>query len=538
MAQVCPRDGATPCNGAADGRDLTGWIWATAEQVRGLFAIYEPGILTSSSVSGPETFFTANAFFGSFVPTFSFSGYTGSSTFASGWTSSTDESGAPIAGSVGFGHNMASIGGHFAIAAVADPDEITADRAVFLWRADGSGGGNIIDAVDDAGSTRTTGGTAVDNVLANDLLGGVTPTLDLVTLSQLSSTDAKVTLDPADGSVDVAFDASGGVKQLEYRICEIASAGATNCDQATVTVTVVASVVDAVNDAGSAPSIAGGTAVANVLANDRLDGAPATTSNVILSLVSATSSGITLDVTDGSVDVAAGTAGGAHSLVYRICESVSPSNCDQATVSVTVAPQSYVLSPTSLTVKEGLVGQFTVRLSQPPAANVVVSVAFFQGTAVVAPSPSTITFTPENWSVAVPITFKAPHDSDKNNNAATIELSSPGIAAGLVAATIIDDDRPVGEPLATITAPLNAQTLSGIVYPAGTAIDSNGQVVEARFYVDGNRIFRESRVATTYRMNGGWNTRTVANGWHTLEFRVTDNSDNDGRMLIKVFVNN
>jgi hypothetical protein len=50
VAQVCPRDGATPCNGAAGGRDLTGWVWATAEQVRALLAgvprHYERGLVS------------------------------------------------------------------------------------------------------------------------------------------------------------------------------------------------------------------------------------------------------------------------------------------------------------------------------------------------------------------------------------------------------------------------------------------------------------------------------------------------------------
>ena len=36
--------------------------------------------------------------------------------------------------------------------------------------------------------------------------------------------------------------------------------------------------------------------------------------------------------------VAAGTAAGSYSLVYRICEIASPANCDQASVAVTVNP--------------------------------------------------------------------------------------------------------------------------------------------------------------------------------------------------------
>jgi membrane protease YdiL (CAAX protease family) len=61
------------------------------------------------------------------------------------------------------------------------------------------------------------------------------------------------------------------------------------------------------------------------------------TGNVTLSQVSSTSSGVSLDTSDASVDVAAGTAAGSQTLAYRICERASPSNCDAATVAIVVA---------------------------------------------------------------------------------------------------------------------------------------------------------------------------------------------------------
>ena len=533
VAQVCPRDGASPCDGVVDGRDLRGWVWGTAEQVTTLLGRYEPAILTATTVEGFEYFFTAESFFASFRPTFTMNLTYQSAQHAAGWTSSTDEYGAPIAASVGNGHNMVSIGGGFSVAAVADPEEVSSSRGVFLWHA---AGGGAIDAVDDAGSTNTGGGTAVASVLANDLFAGAPATLALLTLSQLSSSDAGVTLDPADGSIDVAAGTSTGAKRLEYSLCETATPP--NCDLASVTVTVVPYAIDAVDDAGSVTSTAGGTAIGNVLANDRFNGELATTDNVVLSFVSATNDGVTLDVAKGSVDVAAATAGGAQSLVYRICEVTSPSNCDQATARVNVIPQTILVSPSKLSVKEGGVGSFTVRLSQQPAADVVVSVAFFQGTASVSPSPATLTFSPATWSSPAVVTFQASKDADKDNNAATIHLSSPGLATVPVVVLIDDVDQPALYPRTVLESPLNAQTVSGIVDLWGTGTDSNGQVVEARFSVDNNRIYKDQRVGTTFRMSGGWNTRTVTNGWHTLELRVIDNSGNDGRMIIKVFVNN
>jgi YVTN family beta-propeller protein len=196
----------------------------------------------------------------------------------------------------------------------------------------------VINAVDDS-ATSFPARTAVPNVLVNDTLAGAAATLALVNLTQVSSTSTGVTLDTATGSVVVAAGASLGTQTLVYRICERASPA--NCDDARVTLTIVAYLIDAVDDIASAPRT-GGTVIANVLANDRLAGAVATVASVTLSLEGAAPSGVTLNAATGAVVVAAGAPVGTHTLRYRICERARPSNCDAASVSVTVNP--YVVS--------------------------------------------------------------------------------------------------------------------------------------------------------------------------------------------------
>ena len=95
-------------------------------------------------------------------------------------------------------------------------------------------------------------------------------------------------------------------------------------------------VVSAVNDYARGSSKVAHTALASVLTNDRLGGAPATIVNVRLSLVSLTPANekIRLDLSDGSVDVLRKTSSGLYALVYQICEAASPSNCARATVTV------------------------------------------------------------------------------------------------------------------------------------------------------------------------------------------------------------
>lgn len=192
----------------------------------------------------------------------------------------------------------------------------------------------VINAVDDSATTNT-GKTAIPSVLANDTLNGVVATTATVRVTQLTSSYAGVTVS-ASGAVFVAAGTPMGPQSLTYRICEIASPA--NCDDATVSLTVIPYVVDAVNDAGAA-SRSGGTAVANVLANDKFGTGFATLTNVRLTLVTAaTNPGVALNLASGAVTVAAGTPTGAYNLTYRICEIASPANCDDAIVTVTVNP--------------------------------------------------------------------------------------------------------------------------------------------------------------------------------------------------------
>ena len=191
----------------------------------------------------------------------------------------------------------------------------------------------VVKAVNDTGSiSPAVGGSAIASVLSNDTVGSARATAANVTVVQISSTSGGVTLDPSDGSVDVAIGTANGTYSLLYRICEIANPS--NCDQATATVTVIPNVVDAVDDSARASSKTGGVAIATVLVNDKVGTARATAATVRLSMVSSPIPGITLDVNTGAVLVAPKTQSGLYSFVYQICEIVSPANCDRATVAL------------------------------------------------------------------------------------------------------------------------------------------------------------------------------------------------------------
>ena len=336
VAQICPTDGISPCSGRLGGIDVTGWTWANQSQVRELFGYYEPAMLTNPGVSGSPYFFTASNFLGSFRPTFSSFLTYSTAIFASGWTASTDLTGQPIIASVSAGTTPVSISGSFGLGPVTDPAAVSNNRGAFLRRSTGLATNSVV-ANDDAGQVASpAGGVAVPNVLTNDWVIGIPATIANSRLSLESSSDPGVTLDLADGSVDVAPGTAPGTYSLIYKLCD--AANPSNCDGAAVRVTVPPYVVKAVNDLGSASPSSGGVAIANVLANDTLGAAPATVANVFLTQLSSTTTGVTLSTGNGAVVVARGTAIGTQSLLYKVCEIANPTNCDIATATVTVQP--------------------------------------------------------------------------------------------------------------------------------------------------------------------------------------------------------
>ncbi len=191
----------------------------------------------------------------------------------------------------------------------------------------------VIQANADTGTVTTSGGVAIANVLANDLYGTVAATTANVSLQTVQA-QVGVTLDPLTGAVSVAAGTATGSFVLSYRICD--KLNAANCASAGTTVTVRANVIDAVNDSGSVKRSTGGVAIANVLANDTLEGAAATTAKVTLSAVGSIPRGFTFKTATGAISVASQTSTGTYTLNYRICEKATPTNCDQASAIVRV----------------------------------------------------------------------------------------------------------------------------------------------------------------------------------------------------------
>ncbi|MFB2119287.1 gliding motility-associated C-terminal domain-containing protein [Parapedobacter sp. 2B3] len=186
---------------------------------------------------------------------------------------------------------------------------------------------------DDFGPVNGRTGGNVGNVFTNDKVNGSPLVPEEVILTRVPSDDPLPLALEEDGMVTVAPNTPAGMYSFDYQVCDIINPS--NCEVATVTVVVAPAEIKAVGDQVTGVNGYQGTSnVANVFANDQLNGAPIVPEEVTLTLVS-NDPALQLNP-DGSVDVVPGTRGGTYTLTYQICEKLNPDNCSVATVTVTV----------------------------------------------------------------------------------------------------------------------------------------------------------------------------------------------------------
>jgi uncharacterized repeat protein (TIGR01451 family) len=187
-----------------------------------------------------------------------------------------------------------------------------------------------LDAVDDNFSGSPTlpgGGGTTPSVLANDTLNGVSVQPAQVVVI-LVAPPAGISID-GNGIISIAGSAAAGAVQLQYQICETASAA--NCDTATALVLIRP---DAINDTATTPS---GQSVSGSLAGN--DNAPP---SAAYSLVTAPVQGTVVLNADGSyIYTPVSGYTGTDAFIYQVClPSPYAGACDTATLTITVGAAS------------------------------------------------------------------------------------------------------------------------------------------------------------------------------------------------------
>ena len=214
---------------------------------------------------------------------------------------------------------------------------------------------------DDAGTAVSgTASTPVVDVTATDTVNGAAVDLDPATGNATIAEDgtwpAGFSLNTATGAVE--YDGSSvlpGDYTMDYQLCDLDTPA--NCATATVTVTVGATPIDAVDDTPAPINGTVGGDVGNVLAGDTLNGDPVTLDTVDITVPVADDytdadgnqvTGLSLDPTTGVVTVAPGTLDGTYTVAYEICEALNPDNCAGATMTVVVEGEPPVASDDSV----------------------------------------------------------------------------------------------------------------------------------------------------------------------------------------------
>ena len=138
------------------------------------------------------------------------------------------------------------------------------------------------------------------NVIDNDDFDGNTPSSFDLTVSASSTLPAELTFDITTGAVGVAASTPAGVYSFDYDVCE---QGTTNCDTATVTITVEAAPIEAI--AETFPSIDGiaGGVTTSVLASDTLDDTAVNPNDVTISAIVSSSPNVVLDPATGLITI-------------------------------------------------------------------------------------------------------------------------------------------------------------------------------------------------------------------------------------------
>ncbi len=91
-----------------------------------------------------------------------------------------------------------------------------------------------------------------------------------------------------------------------------------------------------VTEAGSGIAGVASTPIANVRANDMVNGEAADASNSTIAVIGAWPAGITLDTSTGAISIDATVAAGTYSVEYQLCDLADPANCQTVTDSITV----------------------------------------------------------------------------------------------------------------------------------------------------------------------------------------------------------
>ncbi|HHT9079667.1 TPA: putative Ig domain-containing protein, partial [Flavobacterium psychrophilum] len=184
----------------------------------------------------------------------------------------------------------------------------------------------VVNPVAENGTVPATGGVAILNVAANDVVNGLPATLGVggnATVATSGVWPVGITLDQATGAINVVAGMPPGNYPVTYQLCD--NLTPQKCNMVTVQVAVALSVIIAIDDVNTIPIYNGvGGSSVSVLLNDTLNGGLLTgAASVTIQPVSSLPSGMTMNYTSGVITVGTSVAPGTYVFAYTICENLN-----------------------------------------------------------------------------------------------------------------------------------------------------------------------------------------------------------------------
>ena len=199
------------------------------------------------------------------------------------------------------------------------------------------------------------GGTT-SSVLTGITLNGTTVTnTNSVTIS-FSGLPTGVTTN-TNGQLVIPAGTPAGTHTITYKVCE--KLNPTNCHIVTSTLVIGTGslTVTPVTPLTVPNGISGGT-TSSVLTGITLNGATVTNTNSVTISFSGLPAGVTTN-TNGQLVIPAGTPAGTHTITYKVCEKLNPTNCHTVTSTLVIGTGSLTVTPTNLTHPNGTQGGTT-----------------------------------------------------------------------------------------------------------------------------------------------------------------------------------
>jgi hypothetical protein len=297
---------------------------------------------------------------------------------------------------------------------------------------------------------------AIANVAANDTVNGAQAILGTVgnaVVSRSGVWPTGIVFNTTSGAITTTVATAPGVYAVAYQLCDLESPPV--CATTTDTVTVITASIVATPDSGTADAGVASRPVANVAANDTIDGAPATlgaSGNATVAPVGTWPAGIALTPGTGAISTTVAVAPGVYSVTYSLCDKNIPADCTSAADTVTVISASILPLPESATVDAGIASK--------PFANVT-SNDTVDGAPVVLGSSGNATISASgSWPAGIVL-----------NTATGAVTTTIAVPANQYSLTYSLCDRNVPAQCAQTTDTLNVVTSSIVALPvSGSAI--------------------------------------------------------------------